>query len=188
MSSKPRILVYAGPNGSGKSMIAGKVPRVGAYVNADDLKRERGLSDIEAAKMAEAQRNALLGARASFTFETVMSTDRNLILLQKAKESGYSIECIYVLTCSADINVARVRARVAAGGHGVPEDKIRGRYERALALLPDLIGACGRIIVFDNSLQKVSVVFEKAPGGKGEIFPTALWPREKLLALTRTAP
>ena len=58
--SKPVVLVFAGPNGSGKSTIAGLIPHCGVYINADDLKREYSLTDIEAAKEAEALRNKLV--------------------------------------------------------------------------------------------------------------------------------
>lgn len=89
MRKQPIVLVFAGPNGSGKTTATKALPVIGAYVNADDLKMKFGLSDLEAAQQAEALRNELLNSGADFTFETVMSTDRNLILLQKAKSLGY---------------------------------------------------------------------------------------------------
>ena len=57
--SKPVILVIAGPNGSGKSTLTRNMPSFGTYVNADDLKSEYNLTDIEAAKQAESLRNGL---------------------------------------------------------------------------------------------------------------------------------
>lgn len=44
---------------------------------------------------------------------------------------------IYVLTANENINVMRVESREATGGHGVPEDKIRSRYTKALKLIPE---------------------------------------------------
>ena len=49
------------------------------------------------------------------------------------------------------INVARVSARQAIGGHGVPEDKIRSRYSKALALIPQLVEVCDILHVYDNT-------------------------------------
>ncbi len=179
--SKPVILFFAGPNGSGKSTITKQISICGVYVNADDLKKEYGISDLEAAQKAEALRNALVDRKADFTFETVLSTERNLLLLQKAKNAGYAIQCIYVLTCNPDINVARVRGRVCEGGHDVPEDKIRSRYTKALNLLPQLIDVCDNILIFDNSIMP-KLIFRK--DGRGEIFfPTDLWPLEKIQEL-----
>ena len=93
--SKPVVLVFAGPNGSGKSTITVQMTCYGVYVNADDLKKEYSLTDLEAAQQAEALRNKLVEIKADFTFETVLSTERNLKLLQKAKENGYNVQCIY---------------------------------------------------------------------------------------------
>ena len=123
----PEVIVFAGPNGSGKTTIIGMAKTVGEYINADDIKRTTLCTDIEAAQKAEELREKMILEKKDFTFETVLSTDRNLLLLKKAKEQGYFVRCIYVLTANADINVARVSARQAIGGHGVPEDKIRSR-------------------------------------------------------------
>ena len=181
--SKPLILVFAGPNGSGKTTITKHLKCYGTYINADDLKKEYSLTDIEAAQKAEALRKKLLENTADFTFETVLSTERNLLLLQKAKKSGYEIHCIYVLTCNADINVARVRGRVLEGGHDVPEDKIRKRYAKALDLLPKLISICDKILIYDNSIMP-SLVFKKDENGK-EFYSSNLWPIDKLNKLLK---
>lgn len=128
-------MVFAGPNGSGKTTVTHGCPIFGTYVNADDLKKEYNLSDLEAARQADFLRNALLDKRADFSFETVLSTERNLLLLEKAKAIGYEVQCVYVLTCDENINVSRVKMRHAFGGHDVPEKKIRARYHKALALI-----------------------------------------------------
>ena len=179
--SKPKILVIAGPNGSGKSTLTKGIPSYGVYINADDLKKEYGLTDLEAAQKAEALRNKCVEMNTDLTFETVLSTDRNLLFLKKAKEADYEIHCIYVLTTKEDINVARVKSRVIGGGHDVPEDKIRSRYHKALKLLPALLGICDKIFIYDNSTIP-SLIYKKNEEGK-EYFPTELWPIEKLYYL-----
>ena len=149
----PEVIVFAGPNGSGKTTITGMAKTVGEYINADDIKRTTLCTDIEAAQKAEELREKMISEKRDFTFETVLSTDRNLLLLKKAKEQGYFVRCIYVLTENADINVARVSARQAIGGHGVPEDKIRSRYSKALALIPQLVEVCDILHVYDNTKE-----------------------------------
>ena len=149
----PEVIVFAGPNGSGKTTITGMAKTVGEYINADDIKRTTLCTDIEAAQKAEELREKMILEKKDFTFETVLSTDRNLLLLKKAKEQGYFVRCIYVLTANADINVARVSARQAIGGHGVPEDKIRSRYSKALALIPQLVEVCDILHVYDNTKE-----------------------------------
>jgi len=179
----PTVLVFAGPNGSGKSTVTRGLSVFGTYVNADDIKAEYDLSDLEAAEQAETLRNELLNKRADFSFETVLSTDRNLLLLKKAKENGYEVQCIYVLTCDENINVARVKARVAHGGHDVPEEKIHSRYHRALALIPELIENCDKILIYDNS-ELPTLIFKKE-NGIAEHYPNALWTYEKLKTLLK---
>lgn len=86
-----------------------------------------------------------------FTFETVLSTDRNLKLLKKAKEKGYFIRCIYVLTSDYNINITRISMREKMGGHTVPEEKIISRYEKALNLIPELLEICDIAHIYDNT-------------------------------------
>jgi len=91
----PEVIVYAGPNGSGESTITKMAKTIGVYINGDDIKKASLCSDLEAAVKAEELRETTLEAGDDFTFETVLSTRRNLDLLIRAKEQGYFIRCIY---------------------------------------------------------------------------------------------
>lgn len=82
----PEIIIFAGPNGSGKTTITRMARTIGVYINADDIKRSSLCSDLEAAVKAEELREEMIEKGEDFTFETVLSTDRNLKLLKKAKE------------------------------------------------------------------------------------------------------
>lgn len=89
---KPEIVVFAGPNGSGKSTITSMLrPTDMVYINADDIQRALGCDMMEAAQLAEARREEQLRKKENFCFETVLSTDRNLKLLQRAKEVLYPV-------------------------------------------------------------------------------------------------
>ena len=180
--TKPVILAFAGPNGSGKTTVAKNYPKIGVYINADEIKKEYGVDSLKAAQIATQIRNDLVGSKKSFSFETVLSTDRNLKLMQTAKANGYEVQCIYVLTVNPDINAARVKSRVLSGGHDVPVDKIYSRYEKALKLLPDVIKVCDKILVFDNSIEPV-LIYEKY-GDTQKIYPNELWSEKELKLLT----
>ena len=99
----------------GKSTITKLAKIIEPYINADEIKRTNYCTDLEAAVLAEKMRESAIADKRSFTFETVLSTDRNLRLLQKAKSQGYFIRCFYILAAYPEINVSRVRSRAENG-------------------------------------------------------------------------
>lgn len=181
-NQNPHILVIAGPNGSGKSTITRSLPLTGVYVNADDIKKARGCSDLEAAQMADKIRNQLMESGKDFSFETVLSTDRNLDLLRRAKSKGYVICAVFVLTHDSDINVLRVKSRVCAGGHDVPEDKIRSRYNKSLANIAALVRIANFTRIVDNTTDEPQLICE-VEGTAVKIFESEVWSKQELLAL-----
>lgn len=184
MQNKPEILVFAGPNGSGKSTITQMTNIVGTYINADDIKMSSHCSDLEAAQIAESLRNKKVASMESFTFETVLSTKRNLDLLRQAKEKGYFIRCVYVLTSDPEINMIRVMSRTHSGGHFVPNDKIESRYYKALALIPELLELCDICHIYDNS-DTPSRIYKKRKD-QSFAWPNGYWPEERILKLVHT--
>jgi predicted ABC-type ATPase len=181
-TKKPEVIVFAGPNGSGKTSVTRLAKVIEPYINADEIKRTNYCSDLEAAQIAEKMREECVAKNRSFTFETVLSTERNLRLLQRAREKGYFVRCVYILTSNPDINVSRVESRVANGGHSVPEDKIRSRYEKALSLIPELVKVCDILHVYDNSTLPFRI-FKKR---KQEYFywQNENWDKDKIQQLT----
>lgn len=161
LQKKPEIVVFAGPNGSGKSTLTELLKPPVDYINADEIKKNLKCSDMEAAVLAEQQREEHIANGQEFCFETVMSTDRNLKLLKKAKEKGYFIRCYYMLTADPMINVYRVKDRVRAGGHDVPEEKIISRYDKALELVKDVVEVSDICHIYDNSEEKPIRIFKK---------------------------
>lgn len=180
---RSEIKVFAGPNGSGKSMITQLAIIIGSYINADDIQKALGCSNMEAAIKADELRRQHIERGESFTFETVLSTDRNLKLLQYAKEKGYFIRCIYVLTVDPRVNVLRVQSRVANGGHSVPQNKIIARYKRGLKLIPQLLEVCDICHIYDNTI-KPTRIFKKH---KSDNFywENMLWTKDKIEKLTQ---
>lgn len=161
LQKRPEIVVFAGPNGSGKSTFTELLKPPIDYINADEIKKNLKCSDIEAARLAEKQRENHLSNMEEFCFETVMSTERNLNLLRRAKEKGYFIRCYYILTADPAINVYRVKSRVESGGHDVPEDKIVSRYDRALELVKYVVEVSDICHIYDNSEEQPFRIFKK---------------------------
>lgn len=182
MQKKPEIIVFAGPNGSGKSTVTALANIIEPYINADDIKRSTCCSDIEAAVLADELRNKQIDKLEGFTFEAVLSTERNINLLKKAKEKGFFIRGYYILTSDVNINVLRVMARVNDGGHDVPEEKIRTRYNRAIALIPEFVEICDICHIYDNTDSPYRI-FKKRKD-KYFFWDNTYWSSEKIHKLT----
>lgn len=86
--------------------------------------------------------------------ETVFSHVSKVKFMKKVNELGYKVYLYFVTTADPEINVARVTARVAAGGHNVPEDRIRDRYIKSLDLMYAAAQEAYQAYFFDNSHQQ----------------------------------
>lgn len=153
------MVVLAGPNGAGKSTVYRTqiAPTLRApFINADEIQRdELGNPSLdaayEAARIADARRDAALRAGQSFATETVFSHPSKLDLVTRARKAGFAVVVLHVGIETADLAVARVLERVVEGGHPVPENKIRARFRRNGALIRQAVLIADQGHVFDNS-------------------------------------
>jgi predicted ABC-type ATPase len=157
-----RLYVLAGVNGVGKSSIAGAAFRAhGAdYYNPDEVARglaraNPGLGQLEANALAWRQGRALLeraiAERLDFAFETTLGGSTLTRLLASAAKQGIAVHVWYAGLATPELHIARVRARVARGGHDIPEDLIRRRFEHSRLNLIQLMPALAALRVYDNS-------------------------------------
>ena len=141
-----RITVLAGTNGAGKSSIAGQALRQagGAYFNPDEVTRQilaanSDLTEVEANAIAwqeSVQRlRAAIAGHTDYTFETTLGGQTVTGLLLAAAAAGHELVIWYCGLDSPERHLARVAARVAGGGHDIPEAKVRTRYEASRANL-----------------------------------------------------
>jgi predicted ABC-type ATPase len=152
-----RLIVYAGPNGSGKSTmrdIAGDPVEV--TIDPDRIARgltvsHAGGADVEAGKEAIRLFRAAITAGQSVSLESTLTGATILARMKSARAAGYEVSLYYVALMSADDNVARVAARVANGGHHIPEDVIRRRVTASQDNLPAALALADHGKVFDNS-------------------------------------
>lgn len=178
---KPMVLVIAGPNGSGKSTFTQYFEKIGEYTNADDVVAVTGMDNAEAARWVDKKRYEAIDKHKNFTFETVLSSKYKLDILRKAKSEGYFIKCIFVLTVDPRVNVARVQARVAQGGHDVEKEKIISRYTKSLGNIKELMKICDILHVYDNTLEPFRIIRKHKE--EISIFSNELWREEQILAL-----
>ncbi len=157
---KPQLVMFAGPNGSGKSTITpsfqAQLDFPSNYINPDEIALSLGGNIMErayeASAIAASHRDECIRNGESFAFETVMSHPSKLALLEKARYAGFDITLVFISTKDPRYNIARVRDRVAKGGHNVPEDKIIARYHRTHTYLPIAISLAHRTYIFDNTV------------------------------------
>lgn len=130
------------------------------YFNPDDAAARirhanPHFSEAEANSQAWYQGKRLLqraiAERLNFVFETTLGGNTFPAMLGSALSAGVEVRVWYVGLSSVELHIARVRARVEKGGHAIPEEKIRDRYDRSrlnlIRLMPRLTG----LLVYDNS-------------------------------------
>jgi predicted ABC-type ATPase len=160
----PRIYVVAGTNGAGKSSIAGAMllrQRV-EYFNPDEAARRilaanPGISQTQANGAAWHEGKRLLeraiAERLDFAFETTLGGRTITALLERAASRGFEVRIWYVGLDGPELHIARVRARVAKGGHDIPEPRIRERYDASRLNLIRLLPGLSELWVYDNSKE-----------------------------------
>lgn len=158
---KPPVLtILAGSNGCGKSTLTSSAreefqqapvldPDAIAKSIRDTLPGTD--SDIEAGKRVLRSAEGLIESGQSFTVETTLSGSTYLRMAARVKAKGFLVAVIFVGTDSVEINIDRVRARVAKGGHDVSEEDQRRRYPRTLANMKKLLPLADFVVVLDNS-------------------------------------
>lgn len=161
-TERPSIFVLAGTNGAGKSSVAGSAFRAGGwdYFNPDEATRQIQEADPEIG-LAEANSLAWLHGKRlleraiasgrRFAFETTLGGNTIPALLARANDSGLAVRIWFVGLDSPERHIARVQARVARGGHDIPEGKIRERFDRSRENLIRLLPHLTELRLFDNS-------------------------------------
>ncbi len=181
---RPAFLIVAGPNGSGKSTSytdenIQKSGRNFWIINPDLLAariRDQEQFPLGEANLAAVQRieswlEASIDAYQTVGVETVLSTPKYRRLVEQAKRKHFEIWFTYVVLDNPLRNVERVRARVAGGGHNVPEDKIVERYHRSLEQMSWFLAAADRALIYDNSGDRPIKVARKADGVVTALHP-----------------
>ena len=158
----PSIFVLAGTNGGGKSSLAGVAFRDAGtnYFNPDEVTR-RILEASPDLTLDEANSRAWLmgkrlleqavASRLRFTFETTLGGNTIPALLERAHDAGLAVRIWFVGLAGPELHIARVSARVARGGHDIPEARIRERYDRSRGNLIRLLPKLTELRIFDNS-------------------------------------
>ena len=186
MAGRPNCYIVAGPNGAGKTTFATQFLPLYAncrnFINPDLLARAYSPFDPDAG-MLRAGRATLerIGefakARRDFAFETTLSGRTYLAVLRRLKQTGFDLHMFYLWIPTAELALLRVRYRVEAGGHNVPERDLRRRFGRTLRNLFTLYRPLlDSLHLYDNSSAAPRLIF-KDEAGRVTINDAALYER-----------
>lgn len=172
----PRLYIISGCNGAGKTTasysLLPEMLNCSEFVNSDEF--AKGLSPFDPSKAAiQASRFMLLKIRyllrkqQDFAVETTLATRTLLKTVKMAQAAGYTVTLLYFWLRSPELAIERVRARVEAGGHNIPEETIRRRYQVGIYyFFSHYAPVCERWILADNSQIPFRVIAE---GSKTDI-------------------
>ena len=168
--AKPEFWLIAGPNGAGKTTLAcsGAIPKHVLRLNPDEvtlrLLRGQGINsfqdapapllrelNIAAAESVFSEVSNRLGKNQAVAVETVLSTDKYRSVVAEVLKRKGRFNFIYVALSSPRVSLIRVRNRVRMGGHDVPSEKLKGRWQRSLDNLPAFAALASNFWIFDNS-------------------------------------
>ncbi|HDQ25816.1 MAG TPA: Zeta toxin family protein [bacterium] len=168
------VYVIAGPNGSGKTTFAmeflpdfAKCPN---FINADLI--AKGLSPfgpeqaaLKAGKLVLRQISEYAEKGEAFAFETTLSGKAYYNLLKGLKEAGYGLHLFFLWIPSPALSIARIKDRVAQGGHNVPAGDVRRRFGRGIRNFFELYeGIFNTWLFFDNSGPAPKLIAESKNG------------------------
>lgn len=162
--SEPTIYVLAGVNGSGKSSIGGAaiIARGVDYYNPDIAAQElrkihpnmtQTIANSHAWSLGREMLEKAIAREETFAFETTLGGNTIARLLIQAAEAGLKVKIWYAGLDSVELNLARVEARVADGGHDIPEADIRKRWDSSRRNLIKLLPHLHALRLYDNSAE-----------------------------------
>lgn len=156
--------MLSGTNGAGKSSIGGARLRAmhGEFYNPDEVAKalreaNPSLTSSAANGLAWSKGKELLeraiAERKDFSFETTLGGRSMTRALHNAARAGFEVVVWFAGLSSPELHLARIRARVAAGGHDIAEADVRRRYDESRLNVISLLPLLAELAVYDNSIE-----------------------------------
>jgi predicted ABC-type ATPase len=186
------VYIIAGPNGSGKTTFAKKFlpdyAKCPNFVNADLI--AQGLSPfsprlaaIRAGRLVLEQLHELANRNADFSFETTLAGRSYVDFLKTLRNKNYSVHLFYLWIPNVEMALARIKERVADGGHDVPEQDVKRRFYRGLHNLFKLYKPLFDSWMFFNNSGVTPALIAEEEKGKLKIIDKSLF--EEILKNTK---
>jgi len=164
------VILMAGPNGAGKTTFALEYLRNHdyEYISADEIaqklvSRSEGLDKVKvkAGRLFFQEISLLIEAGKDFVVEVTLAGRGLQRIIRRLKDAGYAVTIIFLFLESPDVCVARVKKRVMAGGHNVPEEDIVRRFYRSKDnfwnIYKDLVDRWSMFYNSERHVQEVAV-------------------------------
>ncbi len=165
---KKHLYIIAGPNGAGKTTASytflPDIFECFEFVNADEI--AKGLSPfkpesvgLQAGRLMINRIRELLDKNESFAFETTLATKSYASLIRQAKQKDYEVTLMFFMLESKELAIERVKTRVAEGGHNIPTEVIKRRYDNGLTnLFNRYIQLVDQWLLIDNSDEPSKII------------------------------
>lgn len=157
----PELYIIAGCNGAGKTTASFTLlpETLGCkeFVNADIIAADMCPLNPESVALPAGRQmlhriRELMLEKTDFAFETTLATKSYVSLIEKAKETGYTVTLLFFWLDSPEMAEKRVLKRVEEGGHYIPAEVIKRRYHRGISNLMNLyIPICDNWLMIDNT-------------------------------------
>ena len=171
----PKMYIISGCNGSGKTTasytLLPEMLECNQFVNSDEFAKSLSPfnpseASVSASRYMLQKIYYLLGNHMDFCVETTLATRSLMGIINDAKSRGYTVDILYFWLKSPEMAIARVKSRVEAGGHNIPENVVRRRYYMGLNYFFETYApVCDRWMLADNSSSPFSIVAEGSPAG-----------------------
>ncbi|MCR4844738.1 MAG: zeta toxin family protein [Bacteroidales bacterium] len=171
----PRLYIISGPNGSGKTTASyGVLPELldcSEFVNSDEFAKHLSpfapeSAYITASRLMLRKVKYLFDRREDFCIETTLATRALIKMTRSAQQMGYYVTILYFWLNDPQIAIDRVAKRVQAGGHDIPAEVIKRRYQMGLNyLFHQYMQTCDKWILADNSDPPFEIIAEGSKKG-----------------------
>ena len=162
MKKSPTIAVLAGVNGAGKSSVAGGflLKEGDTFFNPDTVAQQirtlhpdipLTLANAHAWQIGKSLLEQAIAEGRDYRFETTLGGNTIARLLEQAARGGHRLHIWFCGLASPELHLRRVRSRVVHGGHDIPEEKIRERWNGSRENVIRLLPLIDHLRVYDNS-------------------------------------
>jgi len=167
---KKKLYLVAGANGSGKTTLAHELLREEKgliFLNVDETAVKIGDHvGLASGRIILTEINRTLSVGKSFVLESTISGNYHKRVLTEAKKMGYEVTMYYVFLDSYDLNLERIKNRVALGGHNVPDEDVIRRFYKSIRNFWDIIN----IVDFWELYYNSGAACELIAKGNGDVI------------------